>query len=155
MVDDVLTISTCGLQGTKVNSALNAFIEGKKLRLSHDKSQQLHVSKLKTSCELNLKVHEKTMQKIDEIVYLGDKFTEKGTVEETLKMRKLKSVGIISQICSILKNVTLGVFYFKTALILRESIFLNGILTNSEAWNFISLKGQFYSNNKYIWMERG
>ena len=43
-------------------------------------------------------------------------------------------------ISSILKNVSLGVFFFKTAIILRESLFINGILTNSECWNFLSQK---------------
>ena len=33
-----------------------------------------------------------------------------------------------------LEKVTLGYHYFKIALLLRESLFLNGILTNSEVW---------------------
>ena len=45
-----------------------------------------------------------------------------------------------SQINSILKNVTLGIFYIKTALILRESMLINGIFTNAECWNFLSVK---------------
>ena len=35
---------------------------------------------------------------------------------------------------NILNKVSLGEHYFKIALILRESLFLNGILTNSEIW---------------------
>ena len=31
-------------------------------------------------------------------------------------------------------------FFFRTALILRNGLYLNGILTNCEAWNFISQK---------------
>ena len=33
-----------------------------------------------------------------------------------------------------LDKVTLGHHYFKVALLLRDSIFLNGILTNTEVW---------------------
>ena len=35
---------------------------------------------------------------------------------------------------NILEKVTLGKHYFTTAVLLRESLFLNGILTNSEIW---------------------
>ena len=35
---------------------------------------------------------------------------------------------------NILEKVTLGEFYFSTAILLRESMFLNGILTNAEIW---------------------
>ena len=33
-----------------------------------------------------------------------------------------------------LEKITVGEYYFPTALLLRESIFLNGILTNAETW---------------------
>ena len=80
------------------------------------------------------------MQQTESMIYLGDIVTERATIDATIKSRELKAVGIISQITSILKNVTLGIFYFQTALILRDSMLLNGILTNSECWNFISQK---------------
>ena len=140
MIDDILIVSKCGVQALELNAALNAFIEGKKLRMSQEKSHNLHVSKVRKRCDLKLKVHEDEMERTDSFIYLGDKVTENGSVEETIKLRKVKSIGIRSQICSILKNVTLGAFYIKTALILRESMFVNGIITNSESWNFISLK---------------
>ena len=41
---------------------------------------------------------------------------------------------------SILDCVSLGYFLFETAMILRESIFLNGILFNSEVWYSITKK---------------
>ena len=35
---------------------------------------------------------------------------------------------------NILENVTLGEHYFETAVLLRESLFLNSVLTNVEIW---------------------
>ena len=35
---------------------------------------------------------------------------------------------------NILETVTFGEYYFLTALLLRESLFFNGILTNAEVW---------------------
>ena len=35
---------------------------------------------------------------------------------------------------NILEKITLGEYYFSTAILLRESMFVNGILTNAEIW---------------------
>ena len=43
-------------------------------------------------------------------------------------------MGAISNILNILREVSLGQFYFKIAFLLRESIFISTILLNSEAW---------------------
>ena len=48
--------------------------------------------------------------------------------------RKDKLVGVIKQICSILDETCFGNFHFEVAMILRGSLLLNSILTNSEAW---------------------
>ena len=42
--------------------------------------------------------------------------------------------GVIAKIKSILENMSLGKHYFKIAFLLRENLFLNGILYNSEVW---------------------
>ena len=59
---------------------------------------------------------------------------EDGSIDDTVKARKDKSIGRISQISSILGSISLGMFYMDISLILRESMLLNGILTNSEIW---------------------
>ena len=63
---------------------------------------------------------------------LGDILNENGTIDNTITDRKSKSIGIISQISTILDSITFGLYYVDTALILREAILINGILTNSE-----------------------
>ena len=45
MVDDILTISKCSITATALNATVNAFIESKKLKLSHDKCIVIHVGK--------------------------------------------------------------------------------------------------------------
>ena len=100
----------------------------------------MHIGKRTNKCNIALKVHEREMQKSDCILYLGDKVTSRGTQDETIRLRRLKSVRIFNQIISILKNISWGIYFFRTALILRESLFLNGISTNLESWNYISQK---------------
>ena len=55
-----------------------------------------------------------------------------GSNSKNVKDRVGKGVGIISQIISILETVSFGMYYFEIAMTLRESMFLSGILTNSD-----------------------
>ena len=136
--DDVLTVSKCGSQSLEMNAILNSKMESKKLRLSADKCYQIHISKKKTECRTTLKVHDSTMKKVTSAVYLGDVVSESSSINATVKAREAKSIGIINQISLILKNVSLGMFHFRTAFILRDSIFINGLLTNVESWYHVS-----------------
>ena len=133
MVDDIMCMSKCGIQAVTMNATLNSKIECKKLRLSHEKSNHLHISKKKTECLTSLKVHENDMNKVESLLYLGDWVNKRGTADENVKARELKAIGILSQIKSILNNVTLGIYFFKTALILRQAMLINGVFTNLES----------------------
>ena len=72
MVDDILVVSKCGVQAVFMNAILNAKIEEKKLRLSYDKCNFIHISKKKNTCFTSLKVHSKIMTQTENILYLGD-----------------------------------------------------------------------------------
>ena len=65
MVDDILAVQKCSKDVIKINAVVNAFVESKKLKLSENKCQQIHIAK-KTNIEKEcaiLKVHEEQMQK--------------------------------------------------------------------------------------------
>ena len=66
--------------------------------------------------------------------YLGDLITTSGKMKDNITARKEKGFGIVSEILSILSEVPLGKFKKQIALILRQAMFLNGILHNSEVW---------------------
>ena len=66
--------------------------------------------------------------------YLGDLISNDGKNDKNIKARKDKGQGVVDQIISILESTVFGPFQFEVALILRASLLLNGILTNSEAW---------------------
>ena len=68
------------------------------------------------------------------IEVLEDVVSADGKNTKKIKKRIGKGIGIISEITNILEKTTLGENYFTTALLLRESLFLNDILTNSEVW---------------------
>ena len=72
--------------------------------------------------------------------YLGDVISSDG--RNTLNLKKIvsKGLGIISQIVNLLSVINLGEYYFETVILLRETMFINGILTNSEIWYSITQK---------------
>ena len=75
------------------------------------------------------------MKKSEECSYLGDILSTTGSVDNTIEKRRQKGIGIISQITGIINGLSLGHYYFKIAFIFRESMLLNGILTNLEVWH--------------------
>ena len=78
-------------------------------------------------------VHTNIMRKKLECKYLGDIVSSSGKINETIQSRISKAIGINGQILSILNRVTLGIFYFQTALILREAMLVNGVLMSCES----------------------
>ena len=74
------------------------------------------------------------MGQVSEDTYLGDVISKDGSNLKNVKSRVGKGVGIISQIINILETVSFGKYYFQIAMTLRETMFLNGILTNAEIW---------------------
>ena len=136
-VDDLLTMSKCGTESLEMNTYITAQIETKKLRFhtpdinGKSKCHFLHIGKTSKTCPEH-QVHGTKMQKVSEETYLGDIISEDGKNTKNLKQKISKGLGIISQIMNILENVTLGEHFFTTAVLLRESMFLNGILTNVE-----------------------
>ena len=140
MIDDVLAVTKCGIDSLEVNSLINMKIEAKKLRLSDEKCIFIHVGKSCDTCDNNLKVHEKNMKKKHIGTYLGEIITSDGKLDETVDKRRSKGVGILSQITGIISSVSFGFHYFNISFTLRESMLLNGMLFNCEAWNYITEK---------------
>ena len=139
MMDDVLGMARCGFPSVSLNNYINTNIELKKLKFhtpdkeGRTKCHVMHIGKQSDNCP-QLEVHGARMQKVSEDTYLGDLISSDGKNMKNIKKRVGKGLGIVNDIMNILENVTLGEKYFQTAVILRESLFLNSILTNSEIW---------------------
>ena len=135
MIDDVIGMSACGDDSLQLNSIINAKIEMKKLRLSGDKCYKIHICKRTDACSQVLKVHDKPMKTVKQATYLGDVICQNGSLDATIEQRCQKSVGIITQISSLLSSISLGNFHFNIAMVLRESQFINSVMSNSEIWH--------------------
>ena len=140
MVDDILCIQKCSALTAKVNAVVNAFIEGKKLKLSKQKCSRIHIKRKKCKNQnecLDIKVHEETMKNSNKEKYLGDLITN-GTIRNTIEERKNKGFGIINEIMAILDEIPLGRYKMEIGLRLRQAMLVNGMLYNSEAWHAVS-----------------
>ena len=139
MVDDINAISKCGLDSINLNTYINTQIELKKLRFhvpdksGKTKCHKMHIGKNKKHCP-ELKVHGTTMESVTENTYLGDIISCDGKNTKNVDKRVSKGIGIITQIMNILEILSFGPFYTEIALLLRESLFINGILYNAEVW---------------------
>ena len=158
LVDDLLTISTCGYKTTLMNQYINCKTALKKLQFGTKKCIKLHVGKSynKTLCKdltvggWKVEVEsdpdtgksyyseyfagQEKMQVKEEQMYLGDVISSNGKHLKNVLHRKSKGLGVINQIMQILNSTFFGKFYFEVALVLRESLLLSSLLLNSEAW---------------------
>ena len=122
-----------------LNSYINAEIELKKLRFhtpdkaGKTKCHKMHIGKPSKTCP-KLQVHGTAMKEVKEDTYLGDIISADGKNESNIKNRIGKGLGKINDIMTMLEKVTLGEHYFSTAMVLRESSFLNSVLGSAECW---------------------
>jgi hypothetical protein len=94
-------------------------------------------TKNKNKCP-DLKVHEDTMTNSKQETYLGDKINQSGLLRHTIEDRVAKGFGAVTTILAIVSEVPLAHWRIEAGLHLRQAMFLNGTLFNSEACQGIS-----------------
>ena len=134
MVDDIMALQTCSIKSQKLNTAINTFIELEKLTLSGNKSKNVHIGKSDSKCP-NLKVHGNDMIQSKREKYLGDLVDKSGSNKPNFEARQAKGFGIVTNILAIINEIPLGHWRVEAGLRLRQAMFVNGCLFNSEAWH--------------------
>ena len=133
MIDDIATVTKCGMQTVLSNAVTNSFVESKRLQLGPKKSHRLHFGKKHKDC-LDLKIHGDKMENSNQEKYVGDIITEDAKNDENIAARKGKAFAIAGDILAILDEIPLGPYRIDAGLCMRNGMFLNAILTNSEVW---------------------
>ena len=98
------------------------------------KCVKMHIGKQSKFCP-SLKVHGTILHEATEELYLGDLISSDGKNSKNIKTRISKGIGLISQIMNILESTSFGPHYFEIAMLLRESLLVNGVTTNAEVWH--------------------
>ena len=160
-IDDLSGIARCGIESVALNTFLNTQIELKKLKFhtadqeGKSKCVKLHIGGAKRGFCPKLKVHGTKMPEVLSETYLGDILCSDGKNTKNIKNRISKGLGIIAQIMNILDDVNFGPHYFKIALLLRESMLINGTITNAEIWyNFNQNEVQEFQNLDKLFFRR-
>ena len=99
----------------------------------------MHVGNERPECPA-LKVQSKHMLIISSEKYLGDILANDGKIEENLKARNSKGIGIKNQIMGLLKEISVGQFFFEMAMLFRTSQLINGTMYNMESLHGIKAK---------------
>ena len=79
-------------------------------------------------------MHGTPIGQVSKDTYLGYIISYNGSNQKNITSRFGKVLGIISQVINILETVSFGRYFFQIAMTLRETMFLNGILTNADVW---------------------
>ena len=155
MVDDVLAISRCGVESIEMNAYLNQKTNIKRLQFGPEKCHQMHVGPKQITCPdlyintwklekkdqfetgmenlVDVETEDHKIELTEDEKYLGDIITVNGKNGKNIEARVTKAQGIIKQLKCIFEEMSFGNFLFEVAVILRNSLFINGILTNFEA----------------------
>ena len=100
-------------------------MEINKLTLVSKKCGKIHIGKKSKNCP-TLKVHEEVMKDSSSEKYLGNFVLNKGTLDDTIKDRKLKGYSYISEIRALLSDMLFGHRRIEVGLMLRDAMFVNG-----------------------------
>ena len=84
-------------------------------------------------------MHSDITQRSHKEKYLGDFTTVSGSNKTNLTERIAKGYAVVSEIRSILTEIPLGRYKVDVGLKLRQAMFLNAILFNSEAWHDVRI----------------
>ena len=133
LVDDVLMVTKCGIKSLQINALAQSKFETKRLELGNSKCFQLHMGKRSDTCHSLMVDSSSWMERASKQRYLGDIVSTDSKIDDNINMRCNKSKGIKNEIISILKEVNLGHHYFELAFMLHSSLFINGVLFNTEA----------------------
>ena len=133
MVDDLAKISECGLDTTKDNAYINARIEQDKLTFNGPKCHQLHAGKPSNLCPI-IRAHNTDIEITTKERYVGDIVSNDGKHSTNIASRRSKGIGICNEITTILNSLCLGPHHFQMAMVLRQTMLITVLLTNSDTW---------------------
>ena len=145
MIDDLGAIAKCGPQSVMLNAIINAKINMKRLEFNKSKCVKLHICKddrnrctesnaRNAKCAF-LDVQNSEMRMSGDEKYIGDVISANGSNDANISRRRSIGIGALSQIFSILNEISFGYHYIEIGLVLRESTLLSKILLSAESWH--------------------
>ena len=117
-------------KGIKCKKCESCF-ESKEISRDHTKVQDCDSIEIKLADAFS---GEEKMESKDNERYLGDIIATDGRNIKNIQARVKKGIGIVKNILNMLEGIPFGKFHYEIAIILRNSLLVNSVLFNSEAW---------------------
>ena len=136
-----IAVAHCGNDSAKLNAIIQSKMSTKKLELGQEKCFKIYVGKNSSNsiCP-DLNVHQNVMNTATSEKYLGDILASNGKIDQNIESRVNKGTGRINSIMSLLEEISFGEFHFEMAILFRESMFINSVLSNGETLYNIETK---------------
>ena len=156
MVDDTVGIANCGLDSALSTCHLNTQTNIKKLQFGQNKCHKLHIGQSSHLCTndtidtwklqkekdfvssildmVDIEGEKHVLEILSSDCYLGDIIQNNGKNDLNIKDRHDRGSGAVKQICQMLDDLCLGEYHYEVANILRSSLLLSTLLSNSESW---------------------
>ena len=133
-VDDTTDLNDDINETVESNQEIVNFAKSKRLSLNHPKCGLLTINKKPHHSNPTLKIGDGTIPQIKSTKLLGDIINEKGNNADMIDDKVKKAQAALINCLSLCNEVTLGLFFAKSALILYRSVFLATLLFNSQSW---------------------
>ena len=162
MVDDQMGVAKCGLDSVLSSVHINSLTNIKRLQFGENKCFKLHIGDNKDVCSENIidtwelnsdkesassilemldkEGEQKVLLEVTKEKYLGDVIMASGSNCLNIQERMRRGYTAVNQIMQMLEELCLGKYFFETANILRRSLLLSTLLSNSEAWYNLTKK---------------
>ena len=136
MIDDLASFSICGPDSVITNAIINSKIECKKLQLGPKKCFNMHIGS-NSECQ-DLRIHNSKMNTSEWETYLGDVISVSGSNQKNIEKKRNGAIGTVSQMVSMIEQISLGHYYFEIGLVMRDSMLISKLVSSSEIWYNVS-----------------
>ena len=132
-VDDTWTPNTNVLDSCKTHTQFVCFTKRKRLGLN-DKCVALGINLKKGDAKPILKVNGEDIDFVKSTKCLGDIISDSRSNKEMIDHKMAKGKAAMVSILAMCTEVTFGIHYITTGLLLYRSVFLPSLLFNSDVW---------------------
>ena len=116
------------------------FSKSKRLCLNHPKSGLLAVNK-KPHCSVpTLTIGDGVVPQVSSAKCLGNKVNERGNNKDMVEDRVKSAKAAMANCLSLCNEVTVGLFFVTSSLILYDSVFMATLLSNCQEWRNLSIE---------------
>ena len=139
-VDDTTDVNTNIAEHVASHNEIVNFAWSKGLALNYPKCGQMIINQKSTTPVPTLIIGDGVVGQVKSGKVLGDVVNEQGTNIDLIDDRVKKGIGVIVSSLSICNEVTTGICFVMSALVMHNAVIVATLIFNSQAWTNLSQK---------------